>query len=183
MKTSTKMSENSFRLTEHLAIELINSDYTYNQLKFFMNVLPALTFKNDLQFFDQRELQLLAEFVKILSGLIDSRELSLLLDKFCSQPILKKTSNKRSVKQKIDIDKRSETLSNEMLMWVNTLPSETRKKMGSIPSMEEFFTSDFFFKEFIKWVAQLNLTPSTSLIGLLDAYYCWFPIMPQQKDK
>ncbi|SEA10425.1 hypothetical protein SAMN05443550_1023 [Pedobacter hartonius] len=175
------MSETSFRLTEHLAIELINSDYTYNQLKFFMNLLPALTFKNNLQFLDQRELQLLAEFVKIISGLIDSKELSLLMDKFCSQPILKITSKKKSVIQKVDFKKRSEILSNEMLNWVNALPYAKRRKMGSVPSMEEFFTSEFFFKEFIKWMQQINLTTSSTLVEILDAYYRWFPIMPRQR--
>jgi hypothetical protein len=91
---------------------------------------------------------LLAEFVKIISDLIDSRELSLLLDKFCSQPIFKVTFKKRSVRQKVDFKRRSEILSNEMLNWVNALPYATKRKMGSVPSMEEFFTSEFFFKEF-----------------------------------
>jgi len=76
---------------------------------------------------------------------------------------------------------RSEILSNEMLNWVNALPYATRRKMGFVPSMEEFFTSEFFFKEFIKWVQQLNLTILTTVVEILDAYYCWFPILPQQR--
>jgi hypothetical protein len=180
MDKSIKMSETSFRLNEHSAIELINSVYTYKQLKFFMDLLPALTIKNNIQSLDKAELQLLAQLVSILSSLIDSTELSYLLIKFSSQQTIKIPSKKRSFRKKIDIKRRGEILSNQMLQWISALPSETRGSMGSIPSMEEFFTSEIFLKEFIKWVRLLNLKTDTTLVEILDAYYCWFPVMPQR---
>jgi len=173
--------QTSFRLRERTAIDVINSMYSYEQVKFFLDLVPALILKNDCRQLTPTELNHLVQVVDLISKLIVSKELSLLLKKIKSQPTVL-TQPKRSLKSKVNVHERAEILSNEMLIWANALPVNKRRRIGSVSTMDVFFTSAFFFKEFIKWLQRLHIRDSMTLVELLDAYYKWFPIKPHSNN-
>ncbi|WP_158795888.1 hypothetical protein [Pedobacter sp. L105] len=170
----------TFKLKQQTAIDVFDSFYSYEDVKFFVELIPDLMLKNNYSNINQKDHANLGWLIKNMTRLIDSDEMTELLQKF---------SNTESVKMKPDIPlinnigiaNRLEIFSDQMLEWLNCLPAHQKRKIYTMEEMKDFFISVFFFNEFIKWLDQVITDKDTTLVELLDSYYSWFPSMPRLK--
>ena len=67
----------------------------------------------------------------------------------------------------------------QMLEWLNNLPAYKQMEIYSVEDMRDFFISEFFFNEFMRWLDLVVTDDNITFVELLDAYYSWFPISPR----
>lgn len=168
----------TFKLKEQISINLIDSPYRYNQVKFLVGLIPDLIQKNDYSKLNHKDLSNIGWLIKVMTKFIDSSEMSVLLQKFSQIGYIQMEPNVRALNTK-DIKTRSEILSDQMLEWLNNLPAYKQREIYSVEDMRDFFISEFFFNEFIKWLDLVVTDNNITFVELLDAYYSWFPIRPR----
>lgn len=164
-----------FKLKEQIAINVINSLYCYDQVKFFVELIPDLIQKNCNSELAPKDLSNLGWIITTMTNFIDSTEMTALLQKYRNSDCMKMKPDTPLI-DSIDVANRSEVLSDHMLDWLNTLPADQQRKMYSMEEMKDFFISEFFFNEFLKWLDLVVTDNNITFVELLDAYYRWFPI-------
>lgn len=174
MKKNQITIEKKFRLKVQTAIDVINSLYSYDHVKFFVELIPDLVLNNDWPNLNKQNAENLGLLIKIMTKLIDSREMTEMLKSFSQLDVIKQKPSVPLL-EKIDIAYRSTVLSEQMLNWLNNLAPEKKRSMKPLQAMNEFFYSEIFFNEFLDWLNLINLSKKTTLVELLDAYYNWFP--------
>ena len=170
----------TFKLKQQTAIDVFDSLYNYEDVKFFVELIPDLILAHNYSKLNQKDLANLGWLVKIMTRLIDSDEMTALLQKFSYTTCVKMKPDIPIISG-INTANRLELLSDQMLEWLNSLPSHQKRKIYTRKEMKDFFISAFFFNEFIKWLDQVITDKDITLVDLLDAYYSWFPCKPRLK--
>lgn len=170
----------TFKLKQQTAIEVLDSCYNYEDIKFFVELIPDLILRNNYSRLNQKDHANLRWVIKTMARLIDSAEMTLLLQKF-SQTQCVEMKPETSLIKAINISNRPEIISDQMLEWLNSTPTHQKKEVYAMEEMKDFFISELFFNEFIKWLNQVITDKNITLVELLDAYYKWFPYKPRLK--
>lgn len=167
-----------FKLKEQIAIHVFNSLYCYDQVKFFVELIPDLIENNNHTKLAPKDLSNFSWLIKVMANFIDSTEMTALLRKYSKIDCVQ-MKPAISLINSIDVTNRAEILSDQMLDWLNNLPAYQQRKMYLMKEMKDFFISEFFFNEFIKWLDLVVTDNNINFVELLDAYYSWFPIRPR----
>ncbi|CAM4273233.1 hypothetical protein SAMN06265348_109306 [Pedobacter westerhofensis] len=168
----------TFKLKEPIAINVINSLYCYDQVKFFVELIPDLIQKHCNSALASKDLNNVGWIIKTMINFIDSTEMTALLQKYRNSDCAQMKPDTPLI-DSFDVANRSEILSDQMLDWLNSLPADQQRKMYPMSEMKEFFISEFFFNEFLKWLDLVVTDNNIIFVELLDAYYSWFPIRPR----
>jgi|GEM_PF-2677620 len=180
-KSQTKVLK-TFKLKQQTALDVFHSFYNYEDVKFFVELIPDLIQKNHYTKLNQKDRANLGWLIKNMTRLIDSDEMTELLKKFSYTECLRMKPDIPLINS-INIANRSELFSDQMLEWLNSLPAHQKRIIYTMEEMNDFFISAFFFNEFIKWLDLVITDKDTSLVELLDAYYSWFPCKPRLKNQ
>jgi len=180
MEKSQTKALKTFKLKQQTAIDVFHSFYNYEDVKFFVELIPDLILKHNYSKLHQKYHANLGWLITTMTRLIDSDEMTELLQKFSYTECVRLKPD-ISLINNINITNRSELFSDQMLEWLNSLPAHQRKKIYTMEEMNNFFISAVFFNEFIKWLDQIITDKDTTLVELLDAYYSWFPCKPRLK--
>ena len=168
----------AFKLKEPIAINVINSLYCYDQVRFFVELIPDLIQKYYNSKLAAKDLSNLGWIIRAMTNFIDSAEMTALLQKYSNSGFVQMRPDTPLINS-LDVANRSEILSDQMLDWLNSLPADQQRKMYSMEEMKDFFLSKLFFNEFLKWIDLVVTHNNITFVELLDAYYRWFPIRPR----
>jgi hypothetical protein len=175
MKKNQKTYPKTFKLKEQIAIHVINSLYCYDQVKFFVELIPDLIENNSHTKLAPKDLSNFSWLIKVMANFIDSTEMTALLRKYSKIGCVHVKSDIPLLDSR-EVVNRPEILSDQMLEWLNNLPIHKQRKIYLMEDMKDFFMSEFFFNEFIKWLNLVVTDDNITFVELLDAYYSWFPI-------
>ena len=170
----------TFKLKQQTAIDVFDSLYNYEDVKFFVELIPDLILAHNYSKLNQKDLANLGWLVTTMTRLIDSAEMTALLQKLSYTTCVKMKPDIPIISA-INTANRLELLSDQMLNWLNSSPAHRKRKIYTMEEMKDFFISSFFFNEFKKWLDQVITNRNITLVELLDAYYSWFPCMPRLK--
>lgn len=182
MEKSQTKALKTFKLKQQTALDVFHSFYNYEDVKFFVELIPDLIQKNHYTKLSQKDHANLGWLIKNMTRLIDSDEMTELLEKFSNKECVRLKPD-TSLFNNINMTNRPELFSDQMLEWLNSLPAHQRRKIYTTEEMKDFFISALFFNEFIKWLDQVITDNDTTLVELLDAYYSWFPCKPRLKNQ
>ena len=180
-KSQTKVLK-TFKLKQQTAIDVFHSFYNYEDVKFFVELIPDLIQKNHHTKLNQKDHTNLGWLIKAMTRLIDSDEMTELLEKFIYKECVRMKPDIPMINN-INTANRLEFLSDQMLEWLNSSSIHKKKKIYAMEEMNDFFISAVFFSDSIKWLDQVITDKDTTLVELLDAYYSWFPLKPRLKKK
>lgn len=181
MKKRQTLVQLTFKLTPHTAIDVFDSSFKYEDVKFFIELIPDLILRNNYSELNQKDFLNLEWLIKTMTTLIDSAKMTDLLQKFnLTKYIIIEPDN--PIINTVNIANRSEILSDQMLDWLNSSSAHRKRKIYTIDEMRDFFISEFFFNEFLKWLEQIVTNKNITLVELLVAYYNWFPYKPRFKE-
>jgi len=178
MEKSQITPSKTFKLRQQTAINVIDSLYYYDQVKFFIELIPDLIQKNCNSKLAPKDLTNLGWLIRAMTSFIDSIEMTALLQKYSNSDCVQMKPDTPLINS-VNVANRSEVLSDQMLDWLISLPANQQRKMYSMEEMKDFFISEFFFNEFLKWLDLVVTDNNTTFVELLDAYYSWFPIRPR----
>lgn len=170
----------TFKLKQQTAIEVLDSCYNYEDIKFFIELIPELILGNNYSILNQKDHANLGWLIKTVARLIDSAEMTSWLQKFSQTECVKMNPDPPLI-ETINISNRPEIISDQMLEWLNSAPAHQKREVYAMEDMKDFFISELFFNEFIKWLDQVITDKNITLVELLDAYYKWFPYKPRLK--
>jgi hypothetical protein len=148
------------------------------RLSFFIELIPDLIQKNCNSKLAPKDLTNLGWLIRAMTSFIDSIEMTALLQKYSNGDCVQMKPDTPLINS-VNVANRSEVLSDQMLDWLNSLPANQQRKMYSMEEMKDFFISEFFFNEFLKWLDLVVTDNNITFVELLDAYYSWFPIRPR----
>lgn len=163
----------NYRLKLDAALDAINSRFTSDDFNHFMSVVFDVLNDERMALLSQQELYSVTRFLRTMCKFIESSDLNNLLNKYnwVDTHIFAAESIKLSSE---DAHNRLEIITYQIKEWMCQLP-ENRKNESIFHLVTEFFQSDFFCNEFIKWIKQDVSKVKISISQVLESYYLWFP--------